>query len=784
MIFSRQSSWNHDTSPMKVHVIVCKDSISVGDVLRELDNQTWIKSDFILVHGDLVSNLDLVPVLQRHRQRRQHDPDCVMTMVLKQGHVDHRAMGCSSVWVVDPTTDRCVYYVHDVSHVQVPSEVFYSHPSLSPLDVRHDAIDTGIDICTPDVLALFSENFDYQDLRQHFVRGLLESDLFTKHMYVHWIDQEYAVRVQNTRLYDCVSTDMMCRWVYPRVPEATVPPGSTHTKYQYARYHLYREQPVFLARTTQLEKNVVLGHHSQVGEGTSLRNCVIGRYGRIGHHVRLHHTYVFQACQIGNRCQLTSCLLAENVVLGDHVTVSPGCILGKGVKVDAGIVLPPHTKLMKSTYNDVALVGVNGIGCLWQPEEEDEGEMSGGSKEDDVREAPWVNDMGYDSVSLLNQYFSQLALTSTSHPTSLQPSSSSLLPPTSKSILYSSSTSMSSNLVTSHSSPSFFLTPSISSSSSTTLSTTTTTTTTTTSSSSSLSSSSFHLKKCMLPSTVTNVDTENNREEIQLTIQRALEQQHTLENTLLELNTLKFACNLSFKDLRQEVIPCIFDFLLVACAHLPLKPLLETWIPVIQGLIHRFQDQWHAWHTMVQYFQTRVLVQKKISLVAMVCYDLEVIDERVFLKAYDRVLEKKKTNELEASEWEVWKHLVPFLEWLQEADEEEETTETETETETGTEEDEDEDEEEEEDDDDDEEEEEDEDEGEEDEGEEDEEEEEEEREEGLTVKNRLPNGVSSKDEKGMRKPNATFKPPPPWVTSSREVKEKDEEENLNGLSLP
>ena len=37
--------------------------------------------------------------------------------------------------------------------------------------------DCYIDICSPEVLSLFTDNFDYQHLRRHFVKGLLLDDV-------------------------------------------------------------------------------------------------------------------------------------------------------------------------------------------------------------------------------------------------------------------------------------------------------------------------------------------------------------------------------------------------------------------------------------------------------------------------------------------------------------------------------------------------------------------------------------------------------------------------------
>ena len=46
--------------------------IKAGDVMRELDRQGVIESDpFILISGDVVSNVDLTPYIAAHKERHK-----------------------------------------------------------------------------------------------------------------------------------------------------------------------------------------------------------------------------------------------------------------------------------------------------------------------------------------------------------------------------------------------------------------------------------------------------------------------------------------------------------------------------------------------------------------------------------------------------------------------------------------------------------------------------------------------------------------------------------------
>ena len=96
------------------------------------------------------------------------------------------------------------------------------------------------------VPALFTENFDYQDMRRDFVNGILTSDLLSNTIHVHVLGEEYAGRVRSTHLYDAISRDIISRWTFPMVPDSNFHcEGDT---YQYFRGHVYKANGVVLAR--------------------------------------------------------------------------------------------------------------------------------------------------------------------------------------------------------------------------------------------------------------------------------------------------------------------------------------------------------------------------------------------------------------------------------------------------------------------------------------------------------------------------------------------------------
>jgi NDP-sugar pyrophosphorylase family protein len=69
---------------LTIQVHCQKESYSEGDVLRFMEETEAITSDFILIHGDVVSNMSLERLMKEHESRLERDKKSIMTMVFKK----------------------------------------------------------------------------------------------------------------------------------------------------------------------------------------------------------------------------------------------------------------------------------------------------------------------------------------------------------------------------------------------------------------------------------------------------------------------------------------------------------------------------------------------------------------------------------------------------------------------------------------------------------------------------------------------------------------------------
>lgn len=151
-----RSRWAKATSTMHIQIVVAPESMSVGDGLREVDARGLIHGDFILVSGDVLSNMDLGRAIEAHRRNRSIDKNIIMTMVLKRASPCHRSREQSegAVFVIDGATKECLAYEPvdwdgHTKKVCFDSTRLDGHPELT---VRYDLMDCQIDICSLNVI--------------------------------------------------------------------------------------------------------------------------------------------------------------------------------------------------------------------------------------------------------------------------------------------------------------------------------------------------------------------------------------------------------------------------------------------------------------------------------------------------------------------------------------------------------------------------------------------------------------------------------------------------------
>ena len=331
------SKWKLTSSPFRTLTLLKSTASSVGDAMRDLDNRDLITGDFLLVSGDVVSNMSIEPALAKHRARREKNKDAIMTMVLREAGVDHRtkSKGSRPVFVIDPNAERCLYYEEMGSrrgrsrHITLDPELLTSNAEI---DVRDDLIDCHIDICTLDVLAQWSDNFDFQSLRKSFLHGVLKDyETYGKTVHTYIVTDQYAARVKSLRAYNAISKDIMGRWAYPICPDSNL---VLDQSYCFGKGKVYREDMVVIGGASI--KKTAIGSQTSVGDGSVVTGSTIGRRCKIGKNVIIEGAYIWDDVIIGDGSIIRESIVANETTIGNNCTVESGALISFGVQ------LPDH----------------------------------------------------------------------------------------------------------------------------------------------------------------------------------------------------------------------------------------------------------------------------------------------------------------------------------------------------------------------------------------------------------------------------------------------------------
>ncbi|KHG03248.1 putative translation initiation factor eIF-2B subunit epsilon [Gossypium arboreum] len=380
--YLESSEWSSQPN-FSVTTIESHNSISAGDALRLIYERNVIHGDFVLISGDTVSNMSLTQALQEHKDRRKKDANAIMTMVVKQSKpspiTQQSRLGTDELFMaINPVTKQLLYYEDKAEYskgfISLDKTLIADNPSVI---LHNDKQDCYIDICSQEVLSLFTDNFDYQHLRRHFVKGLLVDDIMGYKIFTHEIHSSYAARIDNFRSYDTISKDIIQRWTYPFVPDVLC--GSSAIKVE--RQGTYRASDVTLSRSAQLGSFTFIGQGTKIGNDTKISHSVIGERCTIGSNVTIEGSYIWNNVTIEDGCQLRNAIVCDSVILKSGAVLQPGVILS--FKLDNSLLFLPTqrflyfnsqpSKIVMRNWNMLTVLvalgsfdlGTGGVGYIW-----------------------------------------------------------------------------------------------------------------------------------------------------------------------------------------------------------------------------------------------------------------------------------------------------------------------------------------------------------------------------------------------------------------------------------
>ncbi|KAK4416769.1 Translation initiation factor eIF-2B subunit epsilon [Sesamum alatum] len=331
-----------------VTTIESYNATSAGDALRLIYERHVIRGDFILVTGDTVSNMSLTQALKEHKERRRKDSNAVMTMVIKQSKPSpitrQSRLGTEELFMaIDPNTKQLLYYEDKADTlkgtVSLDKALLIDNSSIS---LHNDKQDCYIDICCPEVLSLFTDNFLTISTYVVTFQGLLVDDIMGYKIFTQEIHSSYAARIDNYRSYDTVSKDIIQRWTYPLVPDVQFF-GNCVTKLE--RQGTYRASDIGLSRSAKIGPFTVIGSGTTIGNYTEVSNSVIGEGCIIGSNVSIDGCYIWDKVTIEDGCKLKHAIVCDGVIMKSGAVLEAGVVLSFKVIIGQQFGVPAYSKV-------------------------------------------------------------------------------------------------------------------------------------------------------------------------------------------------------------------------------------------------------------------------------------------------------------------------------------------------------------------------------------------------------------------------------------------------------
>lgn len=240
-----------------------------------------------------------------------------------------------------------------------PTQLDIDKPQfLADAVIRRDVVDSGIAICSLNISAQFSDNFDFQH-RDDVIREILvNEEILHQNIHVEVLpSSEAALCVTDYDSLLLISNLLMERWFHPLVLDRMVfDQGWRYSALSGNVYVAVGEQDS--GRLAPLRGAPKHAHNSAIGQGcdiddTATISCSsIGRGAKIGRNARIFNCFVGENCVIGANCHIEEAVLGSGTRIPDGVHLQKQSVISAEVAYPADLEVAPIAAVCSSAPHE------------------------------------------------------------------------------------------------------------------------------------------------------------------------------------------------------------------------------------------------------------------------------------------------------------------------------------------------------------------------------------------------------------------------------------------------
>jgi mannose-1-phosphate guanylyltransferase len=294
-----------DGSKLGVKITYSIENFPMGTAGAVKNAEKSLDDAFIVLNGDIFTDIDLSVMMQLHRQNK-----AIASLALT------------------PVDDPTLYGVVETDN-RGRVKRFIEKPNRDK--VTTNVINAGIYILEPDVLNYITANAF--SMFEHDVFPLLLEKGQAIYGYPF---QDYWIDIGTPDKYLKLQHDLLQRYVGDKGVEFEGE-SSVDSSAQIDGPTIIGEA-CFIDRDSMVKGPAVLGKRCRVEEGAVIEGAILWPDCRIGKEAKLRNCLVASRCYIGQRSEI-----ADGCVLGDDVRIEKGTKLSNGIKIWPGKTIEPFT---------------------------------------------------------------------------------------------------------------------------------------------------------------------------------------------------------------------------------------------------------------------------------------------------------------------------------------------------------------------------------------------------------------------------------------------------------
>ncbi len=278
-----------------------REPLGTAGPIRLAADQGLLADRFLVLNGDVLSDLDLTAHLAAHVER-----DAVASLALYA--------------VKDPSAYGLVRLADDGA-----VQAFVEKPD--PAEIDTNLVNAGAYVLDRAAVDLIAPGRAVSIEREVFPR-LVRQGLYGLALEGYWMDIGTPAR------YLQASWDILGGAVKTEVAARTDGSGLGIDEHADVDGGATVEAPVLVDSGAMIAEMAAIGPRAVVG-----RDCEVGAAALVAGSV-LH-----AGCRIGAGARVEGSILAAGVEVGAEAAVAEGSVIGEGARIEAGVVLEPETKL-------------------------------------------------------------------------------------------------------------------------------------------------------------------------------------------------------------------------------------------------------------------------------------------------------------------------------------------------------------------------------------------------------------------------------------------------------